>query len=85
MFLGFYLALTRMVRASGKLHNYMLTSILRSPMAFFDTTPIGRIMNRSVIALTFTVRQLRKIQLLLSSECLLSIFHRLNEMSGKLE
>jgi len=55
-FLGFAAALTSFVRvlvlqligvvASRNLHNNMLTSILRAPMAFFDTTPIGRIIAR---------------------------------------
>ena len=35
-----------MVRAAGGLHAGMLTNVLRSPMAFFDTTPSGRILNR---------------------------------------
>ncbi|KAI6229423.1 ATP-binding cassette sub-family C member 8 [Aphelenchoides besseyi] len=35
-----------MVRASWILHESMLNGILRSPMAFFDTTPLGRVLNR---------------------------------------
>ena len=34
------------INASIKLHDEMLKNVLRSPMAFFDTTPLGRIVNR---------------------------------------
>jgi ABC-type multidrug transport system fused ATPase/permease subunit len=34
------------VRSSGVLHRRMLISILQSPMTFFETTPVGRILNR---------------------------------------
>lgn len=37
---------TRMVRATGKMHAGMLTNVLKAPMLFFDTTPVGRIINR---------------------------------------
>ncbi|KAG0346810.1 Multidrug resistance-associated protein 1 [Podila minutissima] len=43
MYLG--LAVTR-IRASERIHQELLEKILRLPMAFFDTTPLGRILNR---------------------------------------
>ena len=34
------------LNAASELHGTMLSRILRSPMTFFDTTPLGRILNR---------------------------------------
>lgn len=34
------------LRAAETMHNISLTVILRSPSAFFDTTPVGRILSR---------------------------------------
>lgn len=33
-------------KAAKSLHNDMLRNILRAPLLFFDTTPLGRILNR---------------------------------------
>ncbi|XP_061183962.1 multidrug resistance-associated protein 1-like isoform X1 [Saccostrea echinata] len=40
------LATYKMADASRKLHNAMLDNVMKAPMSFFDTTPIGRIVNR---------------------------------------
>lgn len=43
---GLFMLAQGSVFGSRGLHNSMLTAILRAPMAFFDTTPLGRILNR---------------------------------------
>ncbi|KAF9112068.1 hypothetical protein BGX27_004016 [Mortierella sp. AM989] len=37
---------TAAVRASARLHERLLSKLLRLPMSFFDTTPLGRVVNR---------------------------------------
>lgn len=34
------------IQGSTKMHNGMAKSVLRAPMSFFETTPIGRVLNR---------------------------------------
>ncbi|KAI8983684.1 multi drug resistance-associated protein MRP [Pilobolus umbonatus] len=34
------------IRSARVLHGKMLESVIRSPMSFFDTTPLGRVLNR---------------------------------------
>ena len=45
LFAAFSLAIAS-IFASRTLHSRMLKNVLRSPMSFFDTTPLGRILNR---------------------------------------
>eukprot|EP00486_Rosalina_sp_Unknown_P006558 CAMPEP_0201569972 /NCGR_PEP_ID=MMETSP0190_2-20130828/11975_1 /ASSEMBLY_ACC=CAM_ASM_000263 /TAXON_ID=37353 /ORGANISM="Rosalina sp." /LENGTH=1205 /DNA_ID=CAMNT_0047992963 /DNA_START=715 /DNA_END=4335 /DNA_ORIENTATION=- len=46
LFLSAVMALITRLRASIYLHESLLAKMLHAPMSFFDTTPIGRIINR---------------------------------------
>lgn len=46
IFLGALTMAYGTIRSSRSLHYDMLSNILKSPMSFFDTTPVGRIVNR---------------------------------------
>ncbi|KAF9360492.1 hypothetical protein BGX34_007744 [Mortierella sp. NVP85] len=43
---GYVTLVMAAIRASTRLHELLLSKILRLPMSFFDTTPLGRIVNR---------------------------------------
>ncbi|KAJ3186178.1 hypothetical protein HDU85_007618 [Gaertneriomyces sp. JEL0708] len=46
LFLRILVVLRGSLRASRHLHNAMLEKLLHAPMRFYDTTPLGRILNR---------------------------------------
>ena len=46
IFLAILIITTGSIRASISLHNTLLENILKAPMSFFDTSPLGRIVNR---------------------------------------
>ncbi|CAL1277165.1 unnamed protein product [Larinioides sclopetarius] len=46
IFVGSFAVAYGTLAASSSLHNGILLNVLKSPMSFFDTTPLGRIVNR---------------------------------------
>ncbi|KAG1678459.1 Multidrug resistance-associated protein 1 [Nymphon striatum] len=68
-FIGILTFTVGSTNAARKIHNIMLERVMRAPMSFFDTTPMGRIINRfsrdvntmdttlivEIEALTFTI------------------------------
>lgn len=59
-----YLHWTRAVRASKRLHERLINRLLQAPMAFFDTTPLGRIMNRVSSDMEIVGEQIRNFILI---------------------
>ncbi|XP_035257042.1 canalicular multispecific organic anion transporter 1 [Anguilla anguilla] len=46
VFIGTLLMANGAISASRVLHSRLLSNVLRAPMVFFDTTPLGRVVNR---------------------------------------
>ncbi|KAM9848054.1 ATP-binding cassette sub-family C member 2 [Aulostomus maculatus] len=72
VFLGTLLLADASVSASRILHSRLLDNILRVPMAFFDTTPIGRVVNRFAKDI-FTVDEAIPLSLRSWIMCLLGV------------
>jgi len=49
--IGSYMLVRATIKSSKIMHARAFVSVLNSPMAFFDTTPLGRILNRHVSVL----------------------------------
>ena len=63
-------------RASTKLYDDLIFSLLRSPMSFFDQTPMGRIMNRvsnDIESIDFVVPQNMSFIAKLAADCVFYI------------
>ena len=41
-----YLIYAMLLKASERLHNNMVLSVIKAPLLYFDKTPVGRILNR---------------------------------------
>lgn len=46
MYFGTFLAWVAGLKASTLLHKVLLANVLKSPMGFFDVTPVGRVLAR---------------------------------------
>jgi ABC-type multidrug transport system fused ATPase/permease subunit len=76
MLLGDVAFLYMIMRSSRYLHSAMLSSVLRACMQFFESTPIGRILNRfskDIDAVEFTVSSAYRSLLRLGFQVLITI------------
>ncbi|XP_058507568.1 canalicular multispecific organic anion transporter 1 [Solea solea] len=72
VFIGAILIANGSVAASRILHSSLLNNILRAPMLFFDTTPIGRVVNRFAKDI-FTVDEVIPMTARSWLQCLLTV------------
>ncbi|XP_019222150.1 canalicular multispecific organic anion transporter 1 [Oreochromis niloticus] len=72
VFLGTLLLANASINASRILHSRLLNNILRVPMVFFDTTPIGRVINRFAKDI-FTIDEAIPTNLRACLLCLMSV------------